>query len=428
MREFRGRNVSNNTNLYLITNDYPYGNGETSFIEPELPYLKEKFSVTIISTSLSKEQTEIVDQDINVVHYTREASIFRKIIDSLCYFISKDAYCELVDIIRGEKKLILGRIVQSILFFEEARRFKRFLKNNKVIDDNSKGIVYCYWYTFYCYTVTKLYGTQHSNLNVITRTHRYDLYDDANQYRRQPFKRQMDSLLRAVVFIAEHGRRYYLERYGFYPNEGKYVLYRLGVEGSSKYIEKAKEGSHFLVVSCAMLIPRKRVELIIEGLSEITEMNIEWIHFGDGPERIKLKTYADKMLGEKKNIKYSFRKGCSAAQIVNFYKENYIDMFITTTKSEGCPVSVQEAMSCGIPIVGTRVAEIPYMIRENGVLLSEDPDAAEIATAIRSVYYAAPENIKRMRKTSYELWMKEFNMKQNATKFVNFLLKCEEDN
>ena len=85
-------------------------------------------------------------------------------------------------------------------------------------------------------------------------------------------------------------------------------------------------------------------------------------------------------------------------------------------------------MSCGIPIVGTRVAEIPYMIRENGVLLSEDPDAAEIATAIRSVYYAAPENIKRMRKTSYELWMKEFNMKQNATKFVNFLLKCEEDN
>ena len=62
-----------------------------------------------------------------------------------------------------------------IAVFVRNKTAKRFLKNNKVIDDNSKGIVYCYWYTFYCYTVTKLYGTQHSNLNVITRTQRYDL-------------------------------------------------------------------------------------------------------------------------------------------------------------------------------------------------------------------------------------------------------------
>ena len=34
--------------LYLITNDFPFGNGEASFILPELPYLKDKFDAALV--------------------------------------------------------------------------------------------------------------------------------------------------------------------------------------------------------------------------------------------------------------------------------------------------------------------------------------------------------------------------------------------
>lgn len=37
------------TELYLITQDYPYGHLEDSFIGPEYPYLCERFHVSMIA-------------------------------------------------------------------------------------------------------------------------------------------------------------------------------------------------------------------------------------------------------------------------------------------------------------------------------------------------------------------------------------------
>lgn len=162
--------------LYLITNDFPYGNGEGSFILQELPYLKQRFDITIISNSLSMEQTENVDADIKVIHYTRKASIWRKLLDSVCYFFEHDAYQELIEIVKS-KTHILGKTFESVLFYEEARRFRRFLAKEHIIEVNQTGVIYCYWYTFYCYTVSKLFA-ENSNIKIVTRTHRYDLYDE----------------------------------------------------------------------------------------------------------------------------------------------------------------------------------------------------------------------------------------------------------
>ena len=118
--------------LYLITNDFPYGDGEGSFILPELPYLMDKYKITIISTSLSPQRTEQVNADIKVIHYTRKASIMRKLLDALCYFGEKDAYQELAEIIKTKTNR-LGKLMESVLFYEEARRFRRFLKKENII-------------------------------------------------------------------------------------------------------------------------------------------------------------------------------------------------------------------------------------------------------------------------------------------------------
>lgn len=409
--------------LYLITNDFPYGDGEGSFILPELPYLKQKFDITIISNSLSMEQTEQVDGDIKVIHYIRKASVWRKLLDALCYFGERDAYQELVDILRS-KSHILGKTVESILFYEEARRFKRFLVKENVIDNRRIGIIYCYWYTFYCYTVAKMFANS-SNLKIVTRTHRYDLYDEGTRFGRQMFKRQMDRHLQAVVFIAEHGRQYYLNKYQIEGDwKKKYVLYRLGVQSVQQpMLLTMPNKKEFLLVSCSLIIPRKRVELIVDGLKEIDNFYIRWVHFGDGIDFLNLENYAHMKLGNMDNISYDFKGLCKTEEIIQFYTQNYVDAFITTTQSEGCPVSIQEAMSCGIPIIGTSVAEIPYMIKGNGYLLSENPDGREIAEAIQRMLMLPDEEIIYMRKKSYELWHQEFNASNNASRFAEFLYK-----
>ncbi len=406
--------------LYLLTTDFPYGRGENSFIMPELPYLKEEFDITIISNSLENEQTVVLDEDIQVIHHNRNVSILWKLWDSICFFASKDAYIELWDILKSGDNI--GRcFFESLIFFEEARRFERFLRRNKVIDSQKEIIIYNYWFTYYCLSTTRLWGKE-SNVKIVTRAHRFDLYDEGYCGGRQPFKKQMDKKLDGVVFIAEHGRKYYLKKYGKNESDPKYRLFRLGVIPCRKKNEKdIDDNVEFLLVSCSIIIPRKRVELIVEALSQISDRKIRWIHFGDGPNLVDIMKLAKEKLDNKNNIRYDFKGYTETEQIMKFYEENIVGAFITTTESEGCPVSVQEAMAYGIPIIGTSVAEIPYMIRGNGVLLNEKPTIEEISKAIEYIFDLGPEEYGMMRQKSKKLWQENFNGELNAKLFVEYL-------
>lgn len=404
--------------LYLITTDFPYGNGEGSFILPELPYLQEKFYITVISNSLSSEQTVELPEDIKIVHYGRTASFLQKVVDSICYFFDMDAYQEIKEILKAKKK-ILGRLFESILFYEEARRFKRYLLKNQVIPADSPAVIYCYWYDYYCYTMTSLFK-KNADIKIVTRTHRYDLYDEATNFGRQPFKRQMEKRLDQIVFIAEHGRKYYSEKYAKGNRLDKYQLFYLGVKPvQARMLEK--KTNEFNIVSCSLVNARKRVSLIIDALNNIGDFKVYWIHFGDGPDFEDLKRYAAEKLDNHPNIQYSLKGYVQSEEVVKYYNENYFDTFITTSASEGCPVSIQEAMSCGIPIIGTAVAEIPNMISGNGILISENPTVEEITEAIRKMHDMCENEIQMMRKKSYELWQQKFNSEVNSRKFVEFL-------
>lgn len=406
--------------MYLITSDFPYGKGESSFIMPELPYLMNKFEITIISNSLSTEQTDFLDNDIRIVHYERKATVLQKIWDSICYFGCKDAYFEIWDILRSRKN-IFRCFFESILFFEEARRFERFLKENVIINKDEPAIIYNYWFTYYGLTTVHLFG-DNPNIKVMTRAHRYDLYDEGYLGGRQPFKKLMDKKMDCIVFIAEHGRQYYLNKYcgGIWTE--KYQLFRLGVNPCGNRRNKINSRfDTFLLVSCSLIIPRKRVELIIDALAQITDLKIRWVHFGDGEDYEKTVRYAKEKLEDRDNISYEFMGYMGTEQIMDFYVDNVVSAFITTTESEGCPVSVQEAMAYGIPIIGTEVAEIPYMINGNGVVLSSDPKPEEVGRAIRYIYGLSVEETARMRERSFQMWKENFNGAMNAEKFTDFL-------
>lgn len=63
------------------------------------------------------------------------------------------------------------------------------------------------------------------------------------------------------------------------------------------------------------------------------------------------------------------------------------DIFLNTTNADNTPVSVMEAMACGLCVVSTNVGGIPYLVRdgEDGLLVGrEDPQA--MAMAVRKVF------------------------------------------
>lgn len=124
----------------------------------------------------------------------------------------------------------------------------------------------------------------------------------------------------------------------------------------------------------------------------------------------------------KSNIKYNFRGKVDNREVLEFYESNKISAFITTSSTEGgCPVSIMEAMSYGIPIIGTRVGDIPYMIDKNGLLLSENPSVSDISEAIREIMDAGSEKEESMRQASFKLWEENFNVDKNVPRFIQEL-------
>jgi glycosyltransferase involved in cell wall biosynthesis len=72
------------------------------------------------------------------------------------------------------------------------------------------------------------------------------------------------------------------------------------------------------------------------------------------------------------------------------------DIFLNTTTIDNTPVTVWEAMACGLSIVCTKVGGLPYMLRDGeDALLAPSNDAEAMASAVARILYE-PELAARL--------------------------------
>lgn len=406
--------------LYLVTKTFPLGAEERSFLQYEVECLQKNFDLTIVTTEIDagKNMHHSVCDQYDVISVNPHTGAFGKIVSALTFLTRKEAWEEFADIIH-EGKLIGKRLYRAFMFGTAAETFWRKLIKICNIQRSIDAVFYFYWWDYKCLGVT-MHKKKYPFMRVVARTHGYDLYNERELYGKQFYKRQMERNLERIFFISEYGRNYY-EKYIGKKDDRKHILSRLGVKKQT--VQSGPENNYFLLVSCSNVIPLKRIELIVQGLSLISDKVIKWVHFGDGSEFEEIKKLSEKLLLPKDNISYEFVGRVANQDVINFYKTSLVDCFITTSSTEGNPVSVQEALSFGIPIIGTEVSDIPLMIRENGVLLSSNPAPEEVAEAICSVAMTSPEQRKLMRENSYNIWKKDYDAEKNYAAFINLLLE-----
>ncbi|MDO4189559.1 MAG: glycosyltransferase, partial [Lachnospiraceae bacterium] len=102
----------------------------------------------------------------------------------------------------------------------------------------------------------------------------------------------------------------------------------------------------------------------------------------------------------------------------SYYFENSIDAFILTSNTEGNPVSVIEAMSFGIPIISTNICNMPNLVSDNGLLISENPDPYELSDAITRLSRMSKDDVSKMRIASRNRWEKEYKAENNCREFA----------
>jgi glycosyltransferase involved in cell wall biosynthesis len=175
-----------------------------------------------------------------------------------------------------------------------------------------------------------------------------------------------------------------------------------------------------VIVSCSFIYAIKRIDLIVKTLTLFDDLNIVWHHFGSGDDFKKISSLAENHLGNKK-VFYKLHGHIKNSEILKFYHENKVDLFINVSSTEGIPVSMMEAMSMGIPVIATTVGGVPEIVKHNynGWLLSANPNELEIRNAI-SAYNKLPFNEKiNYKKNAHNTWKEFFNAEINYTKFLH---------
>ena len=371
-------------NLYLITDGFPFGRGEKPFILPELPYLLEKYQVTIISPApkeVSKDVENIttLDSRIRLIHLPYEPLRINQEMERK--YREHPILQEEFEIIEKEGHLVEEKKLDALIYFAMAELFFQQIVVSGAVNFRKSGVIYTYWYTFRTLAFA-LHKEKYPNLKLITRTHGYDLYNYRANNGRHPFRTFMQRVLHGIFFVSHKGLDYYQKTF-MREDSLKLHYCPLGVCKASNMHVVPSELHVFQLVSCSNAIPLKRIDLILGALALCgSDIKIHWTHFGDGPQIREIYELAIKELSGKKHIRVNFMGHRPNEEIMKFYASNYVDCFITTSSSEGLPVSIQEALSYGIPIIGTNVGGIHEEIDGNGVLLSENPSAEEIRDAI----------------------------------------------
>jgi glycosyltransferase involved in cell wall biosynthesis len=416
--------------LYILTDSFPYGEAEKSFLMPEIEYLKDYYNITIISCAtmenrMNREMETMLDKNIKVIHYelgdVKGIEVFKYFIP----FISdKETWNEIGRIFKSGKNMLV-HIKKCMFFYANAYKLHKWMKQRNLFE--TEVIYYSYWFNYH---VLSIVMESNTDKQIITRTHAYDLYKEPGCSSWQPYKQYMDKNIDRIVFISQNGYDYYMTHfvpdkiYEAYSNP-KYQICRLGTDRHEPIIsdtrKKGGENTFFLLVSCSAMVPRKRVELIINGLSLLRDENIRWIHFGTGKLNDKLMRLANDKLDDKSNIQYEFKGFAANDKIMEYYSSEKPDCFINTSENEGSPVSIQEAISFGIPIIGTNIDGIPEMIDGNGILLPFDMEPMDVAEAIMKIYYMDSDSYISMRKRSFEIWEKDYDRKENLGRFRDII-------
>jgi colanic acid/amylovoran biosynthesis glycosyltransferase len=408
--------------LVIINDCFPFDKAEP-FLETELNYYKEFNRVVIIPCSVQGySQTRNINYENIRLVKVEEKNGFglkrRKVLGAAKALFNPVVIQELRRL-KSINKINLHTIKNLLSFVsigeKHFKRIDQWLKANG-FKASDEIIFYSYWMHFHSYIAIKL-KNMYPNSRAISRCHRFDLYEYRNDY--IPLRPYILESLDVIFSISQDGKRYLEKKY---PDTAKDIqISRLGSSDHGiKNVNLARKP--LKIVSCSWVSSVKRVERIIAALIKLENIDVNWVHFGDGDSFKNLKSMAQQKL--KNNIQYELKGAISNKDLLETYKTQDFHVFVNVSESEGVPVSIMEAMSFGIPVVATDVGGVNEIVVDgyNGYLLEKDFMDLDLVANFMKIYNLSEPAYSKLRENAREFWEKNYNADSNYRKFVSDIL------
>ncbi len=414
--------------LVLFTASYPYiVGGEQNFLEMELQHLLPSFKRVVLVPEQSNGSR------LNELPLTEVDGSYSSHLGS---------YGILHTFLRGLLSPLFyrGLMEKPVLFFSFSalRRLFSFAGKAEITRqwvtkwlraqdlDGKDCLFYTYWFDQAAAGIS-LARQSFPGLRLISRAHGYDVYEE--QYYNPPFWPCRKWVLSVIdrVYPDSKAAVAYLRRK--YPDfSSKYEASLLGVRDPG-FITMPSQDGVFRIISCSMIRPVKRVDRLLKAIRHAAvlrpDQKIDWHHFGTGDMLNALQKTADETFSS--NARAYFHGYSDNPALMRFYRENPLDVFVNLSESEGTPVSVMEAISCGISVIATAVGGNTEIVSEqNGLLLSPDPLVDEVASAF-FYFMDNPTEAEKKRNASREVWQSQYNADRNFSIFAQKLISVRSE-
>lgn len=401
--------------LWLFTTRFPRGLTEP-FLENELPVLAERFERVRIFPLLPDTGARAVPANVEVTDLFSNAY---KAAGPLRMLLSARALREAIGVTRAsapEERVWRERRRDTISRLRQALQRMQVLRQRMgPAYDPASVRLYSYWTADWA-TVLALWQLHDPRVRFVSRMHGFDLYADRAQGEWHPFRALHLRTVDRVFVASQAGLDHLCARHPEHAD--RFTLARLGTRDHG--IAPWRPGAVLRLASCANLVPLKRVHLISEALMGFAG-EVEWTHFGDGPERERIEAIVRALPA---NVRVRLMGAVPNSKLLQWYASNPVDLFVHTSASEGgVPVALQEAASFGIPLLAFDAGGVREIVNDRtGVLLPADPDAIALRRAMEA-HLAGERATAAFREGVRRAWSEGFRSEAAFGTFADHLLR-----
>lgn len=227
-------------------------------------------------------------------------------------------------------------------------------------------------------------------------------------------------ILRKAQYIGLRGEKA-LARLQQYGIEGRNVFYPPNVFDISEFLPDESSKKDYDFVYLGGLVPPKRLEMLIGSVAILRKKHpdVRVALIGDGILRRQLE---DQAVTLQVNDNIFFLGAIDRPEVSKYL--NMGRVFIMTSRTEGLPMAMIEALSCGLPVIMPDVGDVTSIAVHNVNGLIVDPATDKAFSKAMHSLMAEKKLFARLKSgaiKSRELFKREYSLESVGRIWVNIL-------